>query len=81
MGSNLTSRRRRPEVVATAVRTVSEQLHRSPLGERLAGALPAGDPILVRRPGSSPSWPELRAAAGNRFAGSDRHERATGALG
>src|SRR5271166_3889281 len=43
MGTNLMSRRRRHEVIDTAVQTVTDHLHESPLGERLAG-LPHGLP-------------------------------------
>jgi len=52
MGTNLMSRRRRHEVIDTAVQTVTDHLHESPLGERLAG-LPHGLPRLVRRPKSA----------------------------
>ena len=66
MGTNLMSRGRRHAVVETAVRTVSAHLHDSPVGERLAG-LPAGAPVLVRRPPGPPgSWPDLGAAARRR---------------
>jgi NTE family protein len=69
MGSNLMNRRRRPEVVKTAVRTVTEKLRQTPLGERLAEVLEPGDPLLVRRPEERASWEDLRAAAAHRFAG------------
>jgi NTE family protein len=69
MGSNPMSSRRRPDVVRTAVRTVTEQLQASALRDRLS-VLPPGDPLLVRAPeGTSPRWAELRAAAENRWAG------------
>jgi NTE family protein len=68
MGSNLMNRRRRPEVVKAAVRTVTEKLRKTPLGERLAEVLEPGDPLLVRRPEERASWDELRAAAARRFA-------------
>ena len=59
MGINLMSRGRRREVVETAVRTVTDHLRESPVGERLA-RLPAGTPALVRRPPGPPaSWPDL----------------------
>jgi NTE family protein len=68
MGSNLMSSRRRNEVIKTAVRTVTEHLHESPVGTRLT-ELPAGDPRLVRRPNGAPStWPDFRAAARDRWA-------------
>ncbi len=68
MGANLMNGRRRQEVIHTAVRTVTEQLHDSPVGARLA-ALPAGDPRLVRRPDGPPStWPDFQAAARARWA-------------
>jgi NTE family protein len=49
MGSNLMSRGRRNQVTETAVRTVTEHLRESPVGEKL-GELPRGAPALVRRP-------------------------------
>jgi NTE family protein len=68
MGGNLMSARRRHEVIETAVGTVTEHLHGSPLGERLA-QLPAGDPRMVRRPeGPASSWPDFRASARDRWA-------------
>jgi NTE family protein len=68
MGANLMSSRRRPEVIETAVRTVTERLRESPLGARLAG-LPTGDPRLVHRPDGPPStWPDFQAAARDRLA-------------
>ena len=67
MGGNLMSSRRRHEVIETAVRTVTEHLRESPVGERLA-KLPAGDPRLVRRPEGPPSsWPNFRVAARERW--------------
>lgn len=67
MGSNLMSSRRRHQVIETAVRTVSEHLRDSPVGERLA-QLPPGDVRLVRRPEGPPStWPDFRAAARERW--------------
>jgi NTE family protein len=69
MGSNLMNRRRRPEVVKTAVRTVTEKLRQTPLGERLSEVLEPGHPLLVRRPEERSSWEDLRAAAARRFAG------------
>jgi NTE family protein len=68
MGANLMNRRRRPEVVNTAVQTVTEHLRGTPVGRRLAETLPEGQPVLVRRPDGRPSWDELRAAAEGRFA-------------
>jgi len=49
MGTNLMSRARRHEVIEMAVETMTDHLHESPLGERLA-ELPRGLPDLVRRP-------------------------------
>src|SRR4051812_26957271 len=49
MGTNLMNRDRRQDVIETAVRTVSEHLRESGLGERLS-RLPAGHPAAVRRP-------------------------------
>jgi NTE family protein len=67
MGKNLMSRGRRNEVIETAVETMTEQLQRSPLGERLAG-LPRGLPELVRRPrGPVSSWPDFRSLAAGRW--------------
>jgi NTE family protein len=58
MGSNLMSRRNRNPVIATAIRTVGEQL-REPGNRELLGALPAGNPYRVRRPTGPPStWPQ-----------------------
>ena len=67
MGGNLMSSRRRHEVIETASRTVTEHLHESPVGVRLA-KLPAGDPRLVRRPeGPASTWPNFQAAARERW--------------
>jgi len=68
MGGNLLSSRRRHEVIETALRTVTEHLRESSVGERLA-ELPAGDPRLVRRPdGPSSRWPNFQEAARERWA-------------
>jgi NTE family protein len=65
MGTNLMSRSRRKEVIRTAVRSVTEHLHASPLGERLA-ELPRGLEALVSRPAwrltASVSFPSLARA-------------------
>jgi len=67
MGSNLMSRARRNEVISTAVESVSEHLHESPLGERLS-QLPAGLPQLVRRPrGRVADWPDFISLARSRW--------------
>jgi NTE family protein len=67
MGGNLMSSRRRPEVVETAVHSVTEHLRESGLAERLS-ELPVGDPLQVRRPDGPPSsWPDFREAARKRF--------------
>lgn len=59
MGRNLMGRRRRQQVIETAVRTVAEQLRAPAARERLAG-LPPGEPHRLRRPEGPPSeWPEL----------------------
>jgi len=69
MGTNLMSGARRHEVIERATASVSEHLRECGLGERLAQALPAGAPALVRRPKGSPDrWPDLRALARARFA-------------
>jgi NTE family protein len=63
MGGNLMSRRRRHEVIETAVRTVRAQLRRAPVRRALAG-LPAGEPGRVRKPDGPPStWPRYVAEA------------------
>ena len=67
MGGNLLSARRRHEVIQTAVRTVTEHLRSSPVGQRLA-KLPEGDPVFIRRPEGQPSsWPDFRAATRDPF--------------
>ena len=67
MGTNLMSRSRRQQVIETAIRSVTDHLHDSPVGKRLR-RLPAGAPVLVRRPPGPPaSWPDLAAAARDRF--------------
>ena len=67
MGTNLMSRARRHQVIETAVRTVTEHLRESPVGEQLS-RLPAGTPALVRRPAGPPSsWPDLHTAARARW--------------
>jgi NTE family protein len=66
MGSNLMSRSRRHEVIESGVRSVTEHLRESPVGERLA-KLPPGPPALVRRPRGRPRvWPDLQALARER---------------
>jgi hypothetical protein len=70
MGTNLMSRHRRHDVIEMAVRTVSEHLRSSPVGEQLA-RLPRGLAPLVRRPrGAVESWPDFRALARERWAAS-----------
>jgi NTE family protein len=67
MGSNLMSRRRRHDVIETAVQTVSDHLRSSPVGEQLAH-LPRGLPPLLRRPrGPVESWPDFQALARERW--------------
>jgi hypothetical protein len=66
MGTNLMNRGRRHEVIQTAVRSVTEHLRDSSVGERLQ-RLPAGSPELVARPPGSPAgWPDLESAARRR---------------
>ncbi len=69
MGTNLMSSRRRHEVIETAVRTVTDHLRQSPVGERLA-ELPPGLPELVKRPNgpvrSLPDFPALARARWSR---------------
>jgi NTE family protein len=63
MGSNLMSRRRRHEVILTAIETVGEQLREPAVAEQLNG-LPEGDPERVTRPPGPPStWGLLREAS------------------
>jgi NTE family protein len=67
MGTNLMSRKRRNEVIATAVQTVTDHLRNSQVGERLS-ALPPGLPELVRRPpGPAAQWADFRALAAARW--------------
>lgn len=59
MGPNLMSRRNRNPVIATARRTVAEQLRR-PENRPLLADLPPGDERRIRRPdGPSSEWPDL----------------------
>ncbi|MGH2950560.1 MAG: patatin-like phospholipase family protein, partial [Solirubrobacterales bacterium] len=59
MGPNLMSRKNRNPVIATARRTVAEQL-RDPANRELLDSLPPGDERRVRRPEGPPStWPDL----------------------
>lgn len=68
MGGNLMSRERRHDVIETAVRTVSEHLRETPVGERLAQLPRASDRRLIHRPAGPPStWPDFHAAAQARF--------------
>lgn len=67
MGGNLMSARRRPEVIETAVGSVTEHLRDSPLGARLA-QLPRGEARLVRRPPGAPAtWPDFQRLARERW--------------
>jgi NTE family protein len=67
MGTNLMSRGRRNQVIATAVDTVTGHLRRSPVGERLS-LLPPGLPELIRRPpGPASKWPDFRELAEARW--------------
>lgn len=75
MGTNLMGRGRRNDVIETAVRTVAQHLHDSPVGERLS-QLPPGVPELVRRPrGRARTWPDFRELAEARW----RQERGASA--
>ncbi len=68
MGGNLMSSKRRHAVTETAFGSVTEHLHETALGERLA-QLPQGDPLFTSRPSLPPSaWPDFRAAARERWA-------------
>jgi NTE family protein len=59
MGVNLMSRRRRHEVIETAIRTVTEQL-RTPAARALLERLPEGEPHKIERPPGDPSsWPQV----------------------
>jgi len=67
MGTNLMSRSRRHEVIEMAVETMTDHLHETALGERLA-ELPRGLPDLVRRPTRSPRvLPDFSALAKARW--------------
>ena len=67
MGSNMMARRRRHEVVESAIASVTAQL-RQPALESVLSSLPAGAPALVRRPRGAPDgWPDLRALALERW--------------
>lgn len=61
MGPNLMSRRRRNEVIATAIETVRHQL-REPGTWELLQTLPKGAPEKIHRPEDRPPerWPKLR---------------------
>jgi NTE family protein len=82
MGPNLMSRRNRNPVIATARRTVAEQLRRAE-NRDLVAALPPGDKRRVRRPDGPPEeWPdldEIRDLVRQHFAGRD--DRAQAAAG
>jgi NTE family protein len=69
MGPNLMSPRNRNQVIATARRTVAEQLS-EPRNRALLADLPPGDPRAISRPAGPPSeWPDwraLRSRAGGR---------------
>jgi hypothetical protein len=68
MGSNMMVRRRRHDVIESAIASVIVQLRRPEL-EAALSALPAGAPALVRRPTGPPAtWPDLYAEALGRWA-------------
>jgi NTE family protein len=63
MGSNLMSRRRRHDVIRTAIETVAQQLREPELAELLS-ELPPGEPERVTRPPGPPStWQILSEAS------------------
>ena len=62
MGPNLMSRRRRHDVIRTAIETVGEQLREPEVAEVLSD-LPPGDPERVRRPDGPPSTWQLLSEA------------------
>jgi len=63
IGPNLMSRRRRSQVIETAMRTVRSQLQTPGVAEKLAG-LPAGEAHRIRRPDGPPSeWPDVLGGA------------------
>jgi NTE family protein len=67
MGRNLMNPERRDDVIASAERTVAEQLAAAEVRDRLKG-LPAGEPHKIRRPPGPPSeWPSI-VPAGRRAA-------------
>jgi hypothetical protein len=67
MGTNTMARRRRHDVVESAIASVTAQLRRPELDAAMA-ALPAGTPVLVRRPeGPLATWPDLHSEAQGRW--------------
>jgi NTE family protein len=67
MGANLMSRKRRKQVIATAIESVTDHLRDSALAELLS-TLPAGIPQLVRRPREPASeWADFRELARARW--------------
>jgi NTE family protein len=67
MGPNPMNGRRRQVVMSAARRTMAQQLRDREVGDRLR-ALPAGEPVLVRRPEDPPSsWPDFYQAAKSRW--------------
>ena len=67
MGSNMMVRRRRHDVIESAIASVTVQLRRPELAALLS-TLPAGAPALVRRPTGPPeAWPDLHAMALGRW--------------
>jgi NTE family protein len=68
MGSNMMVRRRRHDVVESAIASVIAQLRRPEVAASMS-ALPAGAPALVCRPEGPPeTWPDLQAEALGRWA-------------
>ena len=62
MGANWMSSKRRPEVIETAIETVTDQL-RDPAVAELLGHLPEGAAHKLRRPPGPPSsWPDILAS-------------------
>jgi NTE family protein len=68
MGPNPMNGQRRQAVINAARRSMAQQLRDREIGDRL-GALPAGEPVLVRRPEDPPSsWPDFYQVAKARWA-------------
>jgi NTE family protein len=63
MGTNLMSRRRRQQVIETAIETVGEQLRAPRVAEALADLPPGAAEKLARPEGPPSSWPQVLPGA------------------